>query len=109
MIRLTLDLDKMNLTRAKRKYALVKKLLPKARKYELRRSSGGKGFHIIAYWVYPCSKDGLIDLLADRVFLGDDRKRVIKDFLRMLDGLPFNILFTDKGGNQSKTLLIEEN
>ena len=109
MIRLTLDLDKINLSRATKKYNLVKKLLPNARKYELRRSAGGQGYHVIAYWVYPCSKEGIADLLADRVFLGDDRKRVIKDFMRLLDGLPFNILFTHKGEGRAETLIIEEN
>lgn len=109
MIRLTLDLDKINLTRAKRKYNLVKMMFPLARKYELRRSAGGQGFHVLAYGVYPCSKDGLIDLLADRVFLGDDRRRVISDFLRITDGLPFNILFTHKGEGRAETLITEEN
>jgi len=107
MLRLTLDLDGINVNRALRKYNLIKLLYPNATGYELRRSSGGKGVHLLAYNVYPSSQEGIADLLADRISLGDDRRRIIKDFTRILTGLPFNVLFTSKEGKNAEVLKTE--
>lgn len=108
MIRLTLDLDGMNLNRAKLKFNMVKFLYPYASEFELRRSSGGKGYHIIAYDVYSPTLSGVTELLADRIALGDDPKRIKKDFERFVEGLPINVLFTQKGGREAKTLIKEK-
>ena len=97
-MRLTIDID--NRSRKwiiQKKLRLIKKMFP-SHKIEYEDSASKKGGHII---VHSAAKNW-DDIIAMRLILGDDIRRIEKDASRMKKGIACSILF-DKKNNQYAT------
>jgi len=88
-MRITIDLDDVNKGKALRKKALMQAIFNNS---EIRPSCGGKGFHLISRGL----TDNINDILLMRYWIGDDRRRLIKDYERDKMGICCNVLFSKK-------------
>lgn len=95
-MRLTLDLDCISFPKMLRKLRLLVAMYPQHR-FSVRRSAGGRGYHIIVYDLDMT----FADMLTLRRWLGDDIRRILLDYRRHQAGIFHSVLFSKKGRKEA--------